>query len=260
MFLYTITNLITKTIYIGQTKNVNRRFSDHKNELENNKHFNSFLQHSWNKYGGDNFVFTVIECILNKNQEYLNYREEVLINTSSNIFNIRRTVEGPPAPFCRLFNYPKCNLHNGFKGKKHSEETRLILSKATLKNYEDPNYKNPFLGKKHSKESKIKMSAKVKEYLEHNDVWNKGKICSEEEVENLRTIAKNYHKENPYYMKSNYDCTKYRFIHKESLKKFYFTKHEMYLYILNTQGKSDRSAITKIIKNKNKSYRGYKSI
>jgi len=55
--LYAIKNIKTNKVYIGQSIERNKRLISHKNLLSNCKHSNIYLQHSWNKYGENSFVF-----------------------------------------------------------------------------------------------------------------------------------------------------------------------------------------------------------
>lgn len=65
--IYIIKNKINSRLYIGSTSDsFRKRWNLHKHHLENDKHRNSHLQYSWNKYGSDNFEFTIIEKCLNK--------------------------------------------------------------------------------------------------------------------------------------------------------------------------------------------------
>ena len=64
-FIYSIKNKINNKIYIGQTRCGRERWSNHKYELNNNCHSNKHLQNAWNKYGEDNFEFSILEyCII----------------------------------------------------------------------------------------------------------------------------------------------------------------------------------------------------
>lgn len=59
--IYKIENITNDKKYIGRTKNIYARFSDHRYELRNNKHGNEHLQNSWNLYGEDKFIFLPLE-------------------------------------------------------------------------------------------------------------------------------------------------------------------------------------------------------
>lgn len=70
--IYKITNLINNKVYIGQSININKRIWTHKYELKNNKHDNIYLQNSFNKYGINDFNFSIIELC---DSDMLNDRE-----------------------------------------------------------------------------------------------------------------------------------------------------------------------------------------
>ena len=68
--IYAIRNIINKKVYIGQSNDIEKRFSNHKYELRNNIHFNQHLQKAWNKYGETAFEFFILEeCSLDKLDE-----------------------------------------------------------------------------------------------------------------------------------------------------------------------------------------------
>jgi len=70
--IYKITNLTNGKMYIGQSKNIHKRCTDHKSKLNLNKHINDYLQNSWNKYGEKGFKFEIIELC---NAEMIDERE-----------------------------------------------------------------------------------------------------------------------------------------------------------------------------------------
>lgn len=77
--IYQILNKNNEKRYIGSTsESFKKRFNLHKHHLRNNKHKNSHLQYSWNKYGEDAFEFSILEIcsdkleVLDREQEYIN--------------------------------------------------------------------------------------------------------------------------------------------------------------------------------------------
>ena len=64
--VYLIENKVTGKRYVGSTTiNLQQRWNDHKSGLRNNKHANIHLQRTWNKYGEESFVFSIIEQCTN---------------------------------------------------------------------------------------------------------------------------------------------------------------------------------------------------
>lgn len=61
--IYMILNTINNKCYIGSSNNISRRKYEHFKDLERNRHYNSYLQASYNKYGVDKFTFIILERI-----------------------------------------------------------------------------------------------------------------------------------------------------------------------------------------------------
>jgi group I intron endonuclease len=59
--IYKIINKVNGKYYIGSSYRICVRWNRHKNLLFKNKHENEHLQRAWNKYGGENFEFVIIE-------------------------------------------------------------------------------------------------------------------------------------------------------------------------------------------------------
>lgn len=74
--IYSITNVVTGDMYIGQTiQDFEKRWKSHISALNRGDHDNDYLQRSWNKYGEDAFKFKAIHyCdeldILNDLEKY----------------------------------------------------------------------------------------------------------------------------------------------------------------------------------------------
>jgi len=75
--IYKIKNIANGKVYIGQSRGLHKRLTQHKNLLNTNRHPNPHLQYSYNKYGAEGFYFEVIEnCKINM----LNNREIYWMN------------------------------------------------------------------------------------------------------------------------------------------------------------------------------------
>lgn len=59
--IYSITNTTNDKVYVGSSKNIYRRWSEHRRGLNNQKHCNKHLQYAWNKYGAKSFKFKILE-------------------------------------------------------------------------------------------------------------------------------------------------------------------------------------------------------
>lgn len=76
--IYCITNLKNNKKYIGQTYDLKYRWNRHKSDLNCGRHHNKHLQSAWNKYGEDNFSYSILEfCPIdvldNKEIYWINY-------------------------------------------------------------------------------------------------------------------------------------------------------------------------------------------
>lgn len=101
--IYCITNKINNKNYIGQTYDLRYRWSRHKSDLNNNRHSNNHLQSAWNKYGAENFEYSILEyCDLS----VIDTREIYWINYYDSIKT----------------GYNQCEGGLGCRGYKHTEE------------------------------------------------------------------------------------------------------------------------------------------
>lgn len=99
--VYKITNKLNNKIYIGESHDIERRWLEHKEELNNNIHHSYKLQNDWNIYGESNFKFEVIEEIDKLDSPYkttmqLIYVEGKYIDQYDSIasgYNVENTVE-----------------------------------------------------------------------------------------------------------------------------------------------------------------------
>jgi group I intron endonuclease len=196
--IYRIKNKINGKCYYGSSKNIEKRWKTHLNQLRNKKHINCILQNAWNKYGENNFIFEVVEeC----NTETLFEIEQGYIDSLGG-YNIGLRASGGD----NISKNPNKNrivenIRNGSKLWRDSlsdEEKKEIFSKPLDKN---PNWrggssfiycecgkrigygnthcqkcrprsgeKNPFYGKKHSKEFLLNLKEKMTGNIPQNSL------------------------------------------------------------------------------------------
>lgn len=134
--IYKITNTQTGGVYVGQTKETfQRRFWHHRWKLTNGSHDNVHLQHSWDKYGSDSFVFSIVE--LNSCAD-INEREQFWIDfyrKNGSCYNIQDG--GQPERIARYVTeeqrkYVGALNRERMLGSTLSEETKDKMSKARL--------------------------------------------------------------------------------------------------------------------------------
>ena len=59
--IYCIENIANNRKYIGLSRDIRRRWNEHRSDLRNNNHVNVYLQNAWNIYGEESFKFYIIE-------------------------------------------------------------------------------------------------------------------------------------------------------------------------------------------------------
>ena len=91
--VYKITNIVNGKIYIGSSKDIKSRWSQHKTQLREGSHGNSYLQNAWNKYCEENFKFEIIEeCDPDMQFEKEQYYLDLFSPFDNNGYNIVRRI------------------------------------------------------------------------------------------------------------------------------------------------------------------------
>lgn len=162
-------------IYIGSSVNIEERWKTHRKQLKKGNHHSTHLQRSWNKYGEDNFTFSVIEYIedinalLEKEQYWLDKYKSYEYNVGYNECRVAGSRLG-----CKFSDETKKLLSEIRKGFKHKDETKIKISnsnKGKKMNLSSEQLEamsermkervgelNYFYGKKHTDEAKAKIS------------------------------------------------------------------------------------------------------
>ena len=111
--IYKIENKVNGKVYIGQSIDIEKRWKEHISCLNNRTHHNDYFQKSWNKYGADNFTFSIIEeCKLSeldkKEIYWINYYESYI---RDNGYNLTLGGEGNKQISEQMIN-EMCNLYD----------------------------------------------------------------------------------------------------------------------------------------------------
>jgi len=122
MGIYKITNVFNGKFYIGSSVDLKKRKRDHMRELKNDIHRNERMQHSFNKYGVENFKFEIVELI--SERENLITLEQHWINETRSYdrnigFNINRLATGGG-------NYGETNGNYGRRGIKSALSKQIV--------------------------------------------------------------------------------------------------------------------------------------
>lgn len=121
--IYCIENMVNGHCYIGQTLNYNARKSKHLSNLRMGNHSNVPLQRAYNKYGEENFIFSILEEVddylkIKEREEYwIDLRGYYNIDTGRNGFT-------PTA----LRNMSECKVGNTAHRKLKTKEALYILA------------------------------------------------------------------------------------------------------------------------------------
>lgn len=172
--IYQIRNLVNGKIYVGSSKEINKRWTKHRIDLRKNCHHSILLQRAWNKYGKENFVFEIMEetdkkSLIIREQYYLDllksYDRKIgyNINTQSDLsqavkerWDNKQYRKSQLKMMNGLWNKQRKKLHHEQMKHRWSNQTyRTEFAKQRV------GTGNPFYGKSHSKKIKKQISGTV---------------------------------------------------------------------------------------------------
>ena len=126
--IYKITNILNNKVYVGQSTDIYTRWTTHRNELNNNRHHNIYLQKSWNKYGEENFQFDILEsCAEDSLDEKECYYIE-LLNSIDKKYGYNLVSGGSSNK--KFSEDVLKRMSEAQTGRKHSDETKKKIGDA----------------------------------------------------------------------------------------------------------------------------------
>lgn len=124
--VYVIENIVNGKKYVGQSSNIHLRWVKHRNDLANGTHHNYKLQADWEKYGGDAFVFKVLDCTANR--AHLDVLEKMYVEKFDSVKNGYNLTYG--GINCKVASEVKEKMSASHKGYIKSVSHRANLSQS----------------------------------------------------------------------------------------------------------------------------------
>src|ERR1035437_910036 len=174
--IYVIKNILNNKVIVGQTiLPFRQRWKVHIRSLRNNNHENSHLQNAFGKYGERAFVFQILEETANDlNEKEIAWIEKLNSKNRDIGYNIR---DGGSHGKMSMESRRKLSLSN--KGRKHTEKTKLKISKShmgiqtclghKLTSAHKKKISESRRGKKNSVEVRMKLSNNAKERYKNKE-------------------------------------------------------------------------------------------
>ncbi|AUM58390.1 homing endonuclease [Proteus phage phiP4-3] len=223
--IYKIENLVNNKVYIGSAKDFNIRWKRHLSDLRKNRHSSIKLQRAYNKYGKDNFRFSIIEYskytpnIKNLEQFYIELYNskilgyniadasfgDVMSQHPNKEFIIKKISTSLKTRISKMSNeerkikYGRYGTSNGrYNPEKHKAFKCIICSnpisykssigKGLCNLCLKKGQSNPFYGKRHSEKTKNIL----KGLLKGNTNRNKRIIVNDKEYSSCKECAEDH--------------------------------------------------------------------
>ena len=162
--VYSIEHISGKR-YIGSSTNLKRRNKQHVRALRSGRHINSHLQSAWNKYGDDEFTFSVLLLCEIKDMLFYEQRAiDIYEAAGAGGFNKSPTA-GSTFGYKHSDEYKKA-LSKRMTGRKLSEETKTLIGAGRIghrhTNEAKEKIRQSKIGMKHTPETRENISAAKK--------------------------------------------------------------------------------------------------
>ena len=156
--VYAIVNTASQKVYVGSSKNVNKRFLCHASFLRNGKHHCTHLQNSFNLNGLKTFQFRVLaECSTREEAQEL---EQAMLDIwHGDFYNASKRADHLHRLGRPLDEATKQKISVKNSGAFRSPEQRKLISESLKKRYQE-GMQSSQLGRTHSDEAKFKIRKK----------------------------------------------------------------------------------------------------
>jgi group I intron endonuclease len=128
--IYKISCTQDSRVYIGSSKDIKRRWSEHRKDLNKGNHRNHKLQIDWDAYGDESFIFEILEeteDLITREQFYL----DKIVNSC---YNISLKVTNPMSnPAVVIKQQNSLNLNGSKRGRQKLNEEQVYEIVALLK-------------------------------------------------------------------------------------------------------------------------------
>lgn len=204
--IYIIKNIINCKIYVGSTKDFDKRKHKHFLDLKNGKHSSIKLQRAYNKYGVDNFVFEIIEKLpyvkdIQKREQFwidslkakelgyniadasfgdclsnhpnklniIKQRTQTILNNIAKLSQEERNIKWGKSGELNGRWDPEKHMFCEICGVRVANSSEKKDKKYCSKHVPKSGISNPFYGKHHTEETREKISKKALEKYKDND-------------------------------------------------------------------------------------------
>ena len=115
--IYCIENINNNKKYIGLSRNISRRWNEHRSELRRNEHANIYLQRAWNIDGEESFRFYVVELcdpfVICDRERYYITKYHTL--SHENGYNLTKGGENAPTSNKAVIHLPSGRVYESVK-------------------------------------------------------------------------------------------------------------------------------------------------
>ena len=128
-FIYKIENQINHKVYIGKTSysNPNKRWIEHQNDSKNPERNHRALYRALNKYGVENFMFSILEETENPEEREMFYIQEY----NSYHFGYNETLGGDGGKYLQLPEQEVCKYYLPVNHQENANQNHTGVSPHT---------------------------------------------------------------------------------------------------------------------------------